>query len=81
MNDLTVRKRLLIAQADLYRHGIQLECQRVAVALTPTQDFAQRNQWWLAGASLAGNLLLPPKWRGLLGLLPIVSKLMGFLRL
>jgi hypothetical protein len=81
MNDLTVRKRLLIAQADLYRHGIELECQRLTAALAPTQDFAQRNQWWLAGVSLAGNLLLPAKWRGLLGLLPIVSKLTGLLRL
>ena len=81
MNDLIVRKRLLIAQADLHRQCIELECQRVAGALAPTQDFAQRNQWWLAGASLVGNLLLPPKWRGVLGLLPIASKLMGFLRL
>jgi hypothetical protein len=81
MNDLMVRKRLLIAQADLHRHCIGLECERVAGALAPTQDLAQRHHWWLAGASLAGNLLLPPKWRGLLGLLPIVSKVLGFLRL
>jgi len=78
MNDLMVRKRLLIAQADLHRHCLTLECQRVKESLAPARGVATRDPWWLQVGTTVGGILLPPKWQRLLGVLrhvPVVLRL------
>ena len=80
MNDLTTHKRLLIAQADLHRQAIELECQRVGQRLGQAQDFVRQNRWWLLGGAAVGGLLLAPRWRGVLGFLPLIPDLLRLLR-
>jgi len=84
MNDLADRKRLLIAQAGLHRELIARECQRLLPPVDLAQDlalgFVQRNRWWLLGGAAVGGVLLPAKWRGLLGLLPLVPGLLRSFR-
>jgi len=76
MNDLIARKRLIIAQADLYRQRIGLERQRLCQRVDQTRDFVRQNRWWLVGGAIASGVLLAPKNRGWLGWLPLVSKLL-----
>jgi hypothetical protein len=80
MNELTVRKRLLIAQADLHRHCLTLECRRVAEILAPAPGGATREPWWLSAVTTAGGMLLPAKWRGLFGALRLVPPVLRLLR-
>jgi hypothetical protein len=80
MNDLTTRKRLLIAQAELHRHCIELECQRVVQHMSQAQDFIHQKRWWLLGGAAVGGFLLAPRWRGFLGLLPLIPSLLRVLR-
>jgi hypothetical protein len=72
MNDLTARKRLLIVQADLHRHFLELECQRVVQRLSQAQDFVHQKRWWMLGGAAVGGFLLAPRWRSFLGLLPLI---------
>jgi len=76
MNDLTTRKRLIIAQADLHRQFIELECQRVLQRMGRTQDLVSQKPWWLLGGAAVVGFLLAPKGLGLPGWLPLVSKLL-----
>jgi hypothetical protein len=80
MNDLTARKRLLIAQADLHRHLIELECGRMLQRLGRTRDAVHQKRWWLLGGAAAGGFLLPAKWRRLLALLPLIPDFFRMLR-
>ena len=80
MNDLTTRKRLLIAQAGLHRQAIELECQRVVQRLSQAQDFVHQNRWWLLGGAAVGGFLLAPRWRSFLGFLPLIPDLLRLLR-
>ncbi|MGO8836242.1 MAG: hypothetical protein ACLQAH_04725 [Limisphaerales bacterium] len=80
MNDLTARKRLIIAQADLHRQVIELECQRVVQRLDRTQDFVHQKRWWLLGGAAVGGLLLAPRWRRFLGWLPLIPDVLRVLR-
>lgn len=80
MKDLTSRKRLIIAQADLHRQIIELECQCVLQRLGRTQDFVHQKRWWLLGGAAVGGFLLTPRWRRFLGLLPLIPDLLRVLR-
>jgi hypothetical protein len=80
MNDLAARKRLLIAQADLHRQLIKLECQSVLQNLVQTQDSFNQKRWWLLRGAAVGGFLLAPRWRRFLGLLPLIPDLLRVLR-
>jgi hypothetical protein len=69
MNELTARKRALIAQADLHRQSIEMEWQRVMRRLGRTKDFIHQNRWWLLGGTIIGGFLLTKRWRGFLVLM------------
>ena len=70
MNNLTARKRLIIAEAGLHRRVIEGQ----------TQDFVQQKRWWLLGGAAVGGILLAPRWRRFLGLLPLAPDLLRILR-
>jgi hypothetical protein len=76
MNDLTARKRLIITQADLHRQVIELECQRILQRVGQTQDLVHQKRWWLLGGAAIGGFLLAPRWRGVLGWLPMIPDLL-----
>ena len=80
MNNLTARKRLIIAQADLHRQAVELECRRILQRVEQTQDFVQQKRWWLLGGAAVGGILLAPRWRRFLGLLPLAPDLLRILR-
>jgi len=80
MNDLAARKRLLIAQADLHRQIIGLECQRVLQRLDRAQDFVYQKRWWLLGGTAVGGFLAAKGWRRFLGVLPLIPFVLRALR-
>ena len=80
MNDLITRKRLIIAQADLHRQVIELECQRILQRLGQTQDFIHQKRWWLLGGAAVGGFLIAPRWRHFLRWLPLIPDLLRTLR-
>jgi hypothetical protein len=80
MNALSTRKQLIIAQADVHRQFIELEGRRLLQHVGRAGDLAEQHRWWLVGGAALGSWLLPPRWRGLLGLLPMIPDLMKFFR-
>lgn len=70
MNDLVVRKRLLIAQADLHRQLIGMECAQIRGSWEAVRSFAGRHRWWLLGGAFAGGWLLTRRARGAARWLP-----------
>lgn len=80
MNNLTAHKRLIIAQADLHRQVIELECRRVLQRVGQTQDFVHQKRWWLLGGAAVGGFLVAPRWRRFLGLLPLIPDVLRVLR-
>jgi hypothetical protein len=80
MNDLTARKRLIIAQADIHRKLIAVECETILQHLGRTRDFVPQKPWWLLGAAALGEYLLPAKWRRFLRLVPLIPDLLRILR-
>ena len=75
MMSLSARKRLLIAQADLHRQFIGLECRHVGQRMEGAQDFIQQKRWLLWGGAAIGGLVLASRWRGVLSLLPDVWRI------
>ena len=80
MNDLAARKRLLVAQAGLHRQLLELEGRRVLQRVDRARDFVHRNRWWLLGGAVAGGVLLAPKRRGFLEMLPRIPELLRLFR-
>ena len=70
MNDLAARKQLLIAQADLHRQLLALECSQLRGRWEKTSSFVEQNRWWLVGGAAIAGVLSVRHWRGLAQWLP-----------
>ena len=81
VNDLTERKRQLVAEADRHRDAIGLELRRVTQGVDDAKDFIQRKKLWLWGGGVAvAGLLLFPSLRSTLRTLAEIPGLLRGLR-
>ena len=70
LNDLAVRKQLLIAQADLHRQLLSLESARISAGGFGASAFIDRNRWWLLGGAIVVGAVSARRWRDFAGWLP-----------
>lgn len=70
MNHLATRKQLLIAQADLHRQLLALECAQLRGRWETTGSFVAQNRWWLIGGATVVGVLGIRHWRGLAQWIP-----------
>ena len=73
LNQLAQRKRLLLAQSELQRRLLALECARLRTRLAPLESVEEnlgRLRPWLLAAGAAAGLLAARRWRRLLRWLP-----------
>lgn len=81
LNELSVRKQLLIAQADMQRQLLTLECTRLGNPGAVANELIQRHRWWLLAGSAVVGIVLARRWRGFAGWLPpILATARAFLR-
>lgn len=64
LKQLEEQRQVLLAEADLHRSTLGLECARWRTRLDSVRTRFRSGPWWLAGAALAG-LLAARRWRGL----------------
>ena len=81
LNELGVRKRLLIAQADLHRELLSLESARISASGFGASAFVDRNRWWLLGGAIVVGVVAARRWRGLAAWLsPLLAAARAFTR-
>ena len=80
MNNLTARKRLLIAEATVHRQLIALECENILHHVGRTQEAVRKKRWWLLSGAAVGGYLLPEKWRRYLRVVPLIPDLLRIFR-
>lgn len=70
LNDLSARKRLLLAQAELHRTILLGEVTRCQLRLDAARQGMRTSGPWLAAGSAIAGVLLARKWRSLAGVIP-----------
>jgi len=69
MNKLDERKRALLAQADLHRGVLGVECARLRARLEAARATARAFAPWLAVGGAVAGVLIKRRWRGMLRLI------------
>jgi len=70
MKDLAARKQSLVAQAELHRQVIGVECSQLHQRWTVARSIGERNRWWVLAAVGVGGWLLASRKRNVIEWLP-----------
>lgn len=58
MNALATRKRLLLAETELHRRLIGVECLHLRGQWDGAVAFSRRHRWWILGGALVAGVAL-----------------------
>ncbi|HWA28490.1 MAG TPA: hypothetical protein VG734_22765 [Lacunisphaera sp.] len=72
LNELALRKRLLVAQSALHRQMISLEGGSLATRGLDAGHLAVRHRWWLLGGALVAGVVMIRHRRALGTWLPLL---------